>query len=73
MLAEGGGDRKAWGRALDCLAAGGIRASPASSTSLSPVHPDSARPICSSSTSTRDKARAEFIAGIERMLAQRIS
>jgi hypothetical protein len=75
MLAEGGGDRKAWGRALDCLAAWRHQEHRRRLLELIedylPFCPDSDTVnLLELDVEARDKARAEFIAGIERMLAQ---
>jgi Protein of unknown function (DUF3754) len=75
MLAEGGGDRKAWGRALDCLAAWRHQEHRRRLLDLIedylPFCPDSdTANLLELDVDARDKARAEFIAGIERMLAQ---
>jgi hypothetical protein len=75
MLAEGGGDRKAWGRALDCLAAWRHQEHRRRLLELIedylPFCPDSdTANLLELDVDARDKARAEFIAGIERMLAQ---
>ena len=75
MLAEGGGDRKAWGRALDCLAAWRHQEHRRRLLDLIedylPFCPDSdTANLLELDMGARDKARAEFIAGIERMLAQ---
>ncbi len=75
MLAEGGGDRKAWGRALDCLAAWRHQEHRRRLLDLIedylPFCPDSdTANLLDLDLDARDKARAEFIAGIERMLAQ---
>ena len=75
MLAEGGDDRKAWGRALDCLAAWRHQEHRRRLLDLIedylPFCPDSdTANLLELDVDARDKARAEFIAGIERMLAQ---
>jgi hypothetical protein len=75
MLAEGGGDRKAWGRALDCLAAWRHQEHRRRLLDLIedylPFCPDSdTANLLELDVDARDKARAEFIAGIGRMLAQ---
>jgi hypothetical protein len=75
MLAEGGGDRKAWGRALDCLAAWRHQEHRRRLLDLIedylPFCPDSdTANLLELGIGARDKARAEFIAGIETMLAQ---
>ena len=75
MLAEGGGDRKAWGRALDCLAAWRHQEHRRRLLDLIedylPFCPDSdTANLLELDIGARDKARAEFIAGIEKMLAQ---
>ena len=75
MLAEGGGDRKAWGRALDCLAAWRHQEHRQRLLDLIedylPFCPDSdTANLLELDVDARDKARREFIAGIERMLAQ---
>ena len=68
MLAESESDRKVWGRALDCLAAWRHQEHRKRLLDLIedylPFSPDS------DTASGRDKARVEFIDGIERMLAQ---
>jgi uncharacterized protein DUF3754 len=75
MLAEGGGDRKAWGRALDCLAAWRHQEHRRRLLGLL----DNYEPFCPDSDTAnlieldqagRDKARAEFIASIETLLTQ---
>jgi hypothetical protein len=75
MLAEGGGDRKAWGRALDCLAAWRHQEHRRRLLDLIedylPFCPDSdTANLLELDVEARDKARAAFIAGIETMLAQ---
>ena len=75
MLAESGGDRKVWGRALDCLAAWRHQEHRKRLLDLIedylPFSPDSdTASLIELDWCGRDKARAEFIAGIERMLAQ---
>ncbi len=74
MLAEGGGDRKAWGRALECLAAWRHQEHRRRLLDLIedyPFCPDSdTANLLELDVDARDKARAEFIAGVERMLGQ---
>jgi hypothetical protein len=75
LLAEDGGDRKAWGRALDCLAAWRHQEHRRRLLELIedylPFCPDSdTANLLELDLDARDKARAAFIAGIERMLAQ---
>ena len=75
MLAEGDGDRKVWGHALDCLAAWRHQEHRKRLLDLIedylPFSPDSdTANLIELDWCGRDKARAEFIAGIERMLAQ---
>ena len=75
MLAESDGDRKVWGRALDCLAAWRHQEHRKRLLDLIedylPFSPDSdTANLIELDWCGRDKARAEFIDGIERMLAQ---
>jgi Protein of unknown function (DUF3754) len=75
MLAESGGDPKIWGRALDCLAAWRHQEHRQRLLELIedylPFSPDSdTANLIELDFDGRDKARAECIAGIERMLAQ---
>lgn len=75
MLAESGGDQRAWGRALDCLSAWRHQEHRRRLLDLIedylPFSPDSdTANLIELDARGRDKARAECIAGIERMLAQ---
>jgi len=75
MLAESGGDPRVWGRALDCLAAWRHQEHRQRLLELIedylPFSPDSdTATLIELDFDGRDKARAECIAGIERMLAQ---
>jgi hypothetical protein len=75
MLTEGGGDARAWGRALDCLAAWRHHQHRQRLLDLVedylPFSPDSdLAHLIELDGPARDKARREFIAGIEQVLAQ---
>ena len=75
MLAESERDRKVWGRALDCLAAWRHQEHRKCLLDLIedylPFSPDSdTASLIELDRCGRDKARAEFIDGIERMLAR---
>lgn len=75
LLAESGGDRKAWGRALDCLAAWRHQEHRQRVLGL----PENCQPFCPDSDTAnlieldqaaRDAARAEFIESTATLLAQ---
>ena len=73
LLAEGGADARAWGRALDCLAAWRHQEHRARLLDLLrhylPFSPDSDTVhLIELDHAARNKAQAEFIAGIERVL-----
>jgi hypothetical protein len=75
MLAEGRGGEKAWGRALDCLAAWRHQAYRTRLLDLIenylPFSPDSDTAyLIELDQQGRDKAQAAFIAGVEALLAQ---
>lgn len=75
MLAEAGGDAKAWGRALDCLAAWRHQDHRKRLLDLIenylPFSPDSDTAyLIELDQAARDKARHAFIAGIEKLLLQ---
>jgi hypothetical protein len=75
MLAEGGGDPTAWGRALDCLAAWRHQEHRKRLLDLLeyylPFSPDSDTAyLIELDGAARNKARHNFIAGVERMLSQ---
>ena len=75
MLAEGGGDARAWARALDCLAAWRHQEHRQRLLDLFedylPFSPDSdTAHLIDLDQMARDKARGDFIAGVERMLSQ---
>jgi hypothetical protein len=75
MLAEGGGDAKAWGRALDCLATWRHQDHRKRLLDLIenylPISPDSdTAHLIELDQAARDKARRAFIAGIEQLLLQ---
>ncbi len=75
LLAESGGDRKAWGRALDCLAAWRHQEHRQRLLGLlenyEPFSPDSdTANLIELDQARRDVARAEFIASIETLLGQ---
>lgn len=75
MLIEGGGDKAEWTRALDCLAAWRHQDYRKRLLDLLedylPFSPDSdTAHLVELSAKDKDKARAEFIAGIEQMLVQ---
>ena len=75
MLTEAGGDAKAWGRALDCLAAWRHHQHRQRLHDLLenylPFSPDSdTAHLVELNGAERDKAQRNFIAGIEKALAQ---